>query len=321
MHPLISIIIPVYNVESYLRECLDSIVMQEYSNYEVIIVDDGSPDNSPSICDKYADAYPQIWVFHKENGGVSSARNVGLENAKGEWIWFVDADDRVKKQSLSVLAESISSYHCDTVFHGLVELYEDGTINEDQHSICINIDKDTFLENNFCFQNGMMLFHADIIKKNNLRFVEGMKMGEDLEFQYRYLMLCNTPIRIEGNYYIYRHREGSAVSNSNTYINNLHNNLSNATHLLQFVKDNNIYSKLWIEKRIQLLLKASVQSALCVKRESRGMLQQKLRTILFDFRKCGFYRIADSTLHLACINLDLYLVGLYLFLKVKRIKL
>lgn len=89
-YPLISIIIPVYNVERYLRVCLDSIVNQRTNKYEVILIDDGSTDGSQKICDEYANRYTQVNVIHKKNEGVSSARNVGLDVAKGEWIWFVE---------------------------------------------------------------------------------------------------------------------------------------------------------------------------------------------------------------------------------------
>ena len=93
--PILSIIIPVYNVEKYFRRCLDSVMSQSFRDYELLLVDDGSSDSSGAICDEYAVRDERIRVFHKTNGGVSSARNVGLEHAKGEWIYFVDADDEV----------------------------------------------------------------------------------------------------------------------------------------------------------------------------------------------------------------------------------
>ena len=92
---LISVIVPVYNVEPYLKQCLDSIIAQTYTNMEIIIVDDGSPDNCPAICDLYAKADNRIKVIHKENGGLSSARNAGLEIAAGEYIGYIDSDDYI----------------------------------------------------------------------------------------------------------------------------------------------------------------------------------------------------------------------------------
>jgi glycosyltransferase involved in cell wall biosynthesis len=91
--PLISVVVPVYNVEKYLNECVDSILAQTYENLEIILVDDGSPDRCPQICDQYAAAHANVRVVHKQNGGLSSARNAGLEVATGEWITFIDSDD------------------------------------------------------------------------------------------------------------------------------------------------------------------------------------------------------------------------------------
>lgn len=103
MSPLVSIIVPIYKVEAYLRRCLDSIVNQTYTNLEIILVDDGSPDNCPQICDEYAAKDNRIIVIHKENGGLSDARNTGLDICKGEYISFVDSDDWVNERYIEIL--------------------------------------------------------------------------------------------------------------------------------------------------------------------------------------------------------------------------
>lgn len=102
---LVSVIVPVYNVENYLRECLDSIVAQTYHNLEVILIDDGSKDSSGKICDEYADKDNRIKVIHKKNGGLSEARNSGLEIASGAWIAFVDSDDYIDESMLRILVD------------------------------------------------------------------------------------------------------------------------------------------------------------------------------------------------------------------------
>ncbi len=107
MQPLISIIVPVYNVEKYLYECLDSIVNQTYKNLEIILIDDGSPDKCGEICDAYAKTDKRISVIHKENGGVSSARNAGLVNAKGDFLFFIDGDDYIHNDCIESLYKSI----------------------------------------------------------------------------------------------------------------------------------------------------------------------------------------------------------------------
>lgn len=104
--PLISFIVPCYNVESYINTCVDSIVNQNFLNIEVVLVDDGSSDNTGAICDEYAEKDNRIHVIHQDNLGVSQARNSGLEVAKGKWIWFADSDDYIKEDSLKILSDT-----------------------------------------------------------------------------------------------------------------------------------------------------------------------------------------------------------------------
>lgn len=120
--PKISIIVPVYKVEPYLRKCLDSIVNQTYENLEIILVDDGSPDNCGAICDEYAARDERIRVIHKENGGVSSARNAGLDVAVGDWIGFVDADDQIEMDMFAALLKNAEAFHSDISICGFLSL-------------------------------------------------------------------------------------------------------------------------------------------------------------------------------------------------------
>lgn len=107
MNDLISVIIPVYNVEEYISECIESVIAQSYNNLEIILVNDGSTDSSGESCDRYAAKDSRIRVIHKENGGQSSARNAGLEVASGEWIVFVDSDDVVHKELITMLRRAV----------------------------------------------------------------------------------------------------------------------------------------------------------------------------------------------------------------------
>lgn len=110
---LISIIVPVYNVEKYLKRCIESILGQNYSKLQIILVDDGSTDRSGKICDSYAEKDSRIEVIHKENGGLSDARNIGIEHAKGTYITFVDSDDMIDRQYISFLFSEISKFDAD----------------------------------------------------------------------------------------------------------------------------------------------------------------------------------------------------------------
>lgn len=111
--PLISIIVPVYNTEKYLSKCIESILAQTYTNFELILVDDGSPDRCPGICDEYAEKDTRIKVIHKENGGVSSARNCGLDIASGEYIGFVDSDDYIEPEMYEKMLHTITAFNVD----------------------------------------------------------------------------------------------------------------------------------------------------------------------------------------------------------------
>lgn len=125
---LISVVVPIYNVEKYLRRCVDSIIVQSYSNLEIILVDDGSPDNSGVICDDYAVADSRITVCHKDNGGLSDARNCGVDVATGEYITFIDADDYVAPNYIEFLHRLLITTEADIACCDYLETYDSGAV-------------------------------------------------------------------------------------------------------------------------------------------------------------------------------------------------
>lgn len=129
MKDLISIIVPIYNVEKYLSKCIDSIINQTYQNIEIILVDDGSPDNCSQICDDYAERDKRIVVVHKKNGGLSDARNYGLDVCKGEYITFIDSDDYVESNYIEVLYRLLKDTNSDISIVGTNSVYEDKAVN------------------------------------------------------------------------------------------------------------------------------------------------------------------------------------------------
>ena len=126
MTPKLSVIVPVYNVEKYIHQCIESIINQQFRDFELIIVDDGSPDSCPQICDDYASQYGFIRVIHQPNGGVSRARNSGIEVAQGKWLYFVDSDDWITSSGLSDLVAVGEQTNADVVFTDCVEQYDSG---------------------------------------------------------------------------------------------------------------------------------------------------------------------------------------------------
>jgi len=128
MQKLISVIIPVYNVEKLISRCVDSVLNQTYQNFEIILVDDGSPDNCPQLCDEYAKKDARILVLHKQNGGLSSARNAGIEAAKGEYITFIDSDDYINDDYLQTLYTAISEDNTSLAIGSHRAVYDNGTV-------------------------------------------------------------------------------------------------------------------------------------------------------------------------------------------------
>jgi len=127
MQELISVIVPVYNVEKYLENCIDSILNQTYKNLEIILVDDGSTDKSSEICDNYSQQHSNIITIHKKNGGLSDARNKGIDAANGKYISFIDSDDTIDALFFETLYSLIKRYDCDMSLVFFKRVYEDGT--------------------------------------------------------------------------------------------------------------------------------------------------------------------------------------------------
>lgn len=205
MNPLVSIIVPVYKVEEYLDECVESLVNQTYRNIEIILVDDGSPDNCPKICDDWVARDDRIKVIHKSNGGVSSARNEGLKVACGEWIWFVDSDDTVEINALEELVKYTNE----------VDLIVFNSKTEEFYTKDDRFFKDYYFEYQFGFEPWNKLYKKSIIENNHLEFDTQESVGEDLLFNITYYQYANTYKFTISKYYNYRVREDSAMQSNN----------------------------------------------------------------------------------------------------------
>ena len=217
----ISIIIPVYNTEQYLDACLDSILLQSFADYEVLLIDDGSSDGSGRVCDTYALEDSRIRVFHKENGGVSSARNLGLDNASGEWVYFVDSDDQILPGGLQTLVDCISD-DIDIVLAGFEQYDEDGRIIYGiQDRTVITLEKkeslSTLYENHGKYYDYLTLgcirlLRNSLIKAYNLRFDTEITNKEDTLFVTQYICVSNGRTRFNTTpVYRYNRRPGSEM--------------------------------------------------------------------------------------------------------------
>lgn len=155
-NPKVSVIVPVYNVEKLLQRCIDSILAQTFTDFELLLIDDGSKDKSGEICDEYAAKDSRIRVFHKQNGGVSTARNLGIDKAQGEWIYFVDSDDIVLPSALGTFCSLIYS-DSELVMAGFYTSDENNTVREQRKMVrqcelsVIQALKEMYAPTDFCY--------------------------------------------------------------------------------------------------------------------------------------------------------------------------
>lgn len=226
IHPQISIIVPVYNAEQYLSKCINSILAQIFTDFELLLIDDGSTDNSGVICNRYAEKDNRIRVLHKNNGGVSSARNLGLEEARGEWICFVDSDDWVDNEAYQEIINSIAGKKVDLVIWGIKLVNKErlqyltvpfsGLFNKRQDVL------ELFIRNDM---NGLMegiwnkLYLTRVIKDKNLRFDGNLSYLEDMKFNCNYFEYVSSIFQIDKPYYNYR-KEYCGSSLSRNYPDN-----------------------------------------------------------------------------------------------------
>lgn len=192
---MVSIIIPVYNVAPFLNECIASLVSQTYTEWEAILIDDGSTDGSSEICDNWCEKDARIKVIHQSNNGVSTARNKGIDAASGEYITFVDSDDYVDANYLLEMINTANKNACDIVVSGVRQVFTNGekkTYTPDT-KCTFTLDAEntvhfvTLNERYLLYAPYSKLYHCDIIKSNNISFKENISYGEDLLFNYDYL--------------------------------------------------------------------------------------------------------------------------------------
>ena len=186
----VSIIIPVYNVEVYLKECIESVLEQSYKNLEIILVDDGATDSSGKICDEYKDKDNRIIVFHKENGGLSSARNSGLAIATGKFVYFLDSDDYIEKNAIEVLVENMRTNNSEVVFLDGNIFYEEGAeirptntyIRQRKYELCNGKEQLRKLIETGEYRTAVpfLFFKKEFLDNHQLRFKEGIIHEDEL---------------------------------------------------------------------------------------------------------------------------------------------
>lgn len=287
--PKISVIVPVYKAEKYIRRCVDSILAQTFTDFELLLIDDGSPDDSGAICDGYAAKDSRVKVFHKENGGVSSARNLGLDNARGEWITFVDADDWIVNDYNIICLQTVEEYNLDFLKFDLGGNYLSGKSSD---SVCLYdslieiITPIEFIEKEY--NCGVPSFIRQTTIKG-IKFNQRVKYAEDQLFIFQILNNCNNCGFLHKQIYNYMLNPDSATKQ----IDGLAMLLSSKV-LLDFSESNEKY-KTTIYRTVSLLISQScldnrvtvrdVKSILNYNKNFQPICKYKFTKIFFLFNK------------------------------------
>lgn len=249
---LVTIVVPVYNVEKYLRQCIESLVNQDYENVEIILVDDGSKDNSLKICEEFEKKYKNIKLIKQTNSGVSVARNKGIENANGEWICFVDSDDYMEENMISKMMEQTKKEKFDVLITPPIMEYDVVSKRAkifDTEKRFENENKEELILNIICRQYGRKynteinaggpwgkLYSTKFIRDNNLTFIVGLKRMQDVMFNLYAMNVANKVLYKEMFLYHYRINASSVCLKYNPTIFETFNQVIKV--MLTFAKDN-----------------------------------------------------------------------------------
>lgn len=298
--PKISIIVPVYNTEKYLHQCIDSILKQSFKDFELLLINDGSKDGSGAICDEYVSRDKRVHVWHQENQGVSVARNVGMEHAKGEWMFFSDSDDILIEYALDTMVKMVSE-NTDYVMSGYEAYDEDGNctyaiVDRKQRTMTqYEALMEMFAPTDYRYQGYLWnkLFKISIIRDNNLRFTKGIKFNEDRLFNVEYLCCINgnvaystTPI------YQYIERSNSAMASLTQRFNPYFlTDLDAFIKMGEALKNNKLYKTLKVAHMQSMLCSVGRMYSIC---RQFGQLNIKWR---YDIEN-RFYRGVGLSLYL-----------------------
>lgn len=244
MNPFVTIIVPAYNAGKYIKRCVDSIINQEYQDFELFIIDDGSTDDTPKICDDYAAADARIKVIHKPNSGVSDSRNQALSLARGTYIQFLDSDDWITPDSTKLFVRSALESQCDMVIADFYRVVGDNLSHkgdiEKQGLLTREEFADFMMENPADFYYGVLwnkFFKREIIEAYHLRMDPAISWCEDFLFNLEYLRHCKTIYALQVPVYYYVKTKGSLVTQGFSISNTLKMKLNVFDYYKQFYKE------------------------------------------------------------------------------------
>ncbi len=314
----LSIIIPVYNVDKYINKCVDSILHANIENYEIILVDDGSTDNSGKICDEYSDKYNEISVFHKKNGGASSARNCGINHSSGEYLMFIDSDDFISNK-INFLSIKLND---DIVQYKMMYYYE--KLNKYIYLRNYNVKCENYLDilNELVKSEDLSISPCNkfvkrsIVIENKIFFDEKILL-EDIDWSLKLYSHCNSIKLINEDIYVYRQqREGSVTTNLSK------NNIDSLFYIIKFwsekeynnLKLKNIYLN-YLAYQYTILL-ALINKQNCSRKKYKEILTYKY---VLENSESHKVKMCNIIFKIFGISLGRYILKSYVFLKNKGI--
>lgn len=303
-NPIISVIVPVYNTSKYLNQCLTSLVEQSYRNLQIIIVDDGSTDNSPVMCDEWAQRDSRIQVIHKKNAGLGLARNTGLDQTKGQYVMFIDSDDYADLTMIEALYKALNANNSDTCIGGYKRAKDNGkTIETVTYSDCTFVGEDVYTKFFFRMLGSSpdkhdsirmsvwnALYSLEIIKQNNIVFPsERELLSEDIVFDAEYYKHSKSASVIGESLYYYRINTASL---SHSYKATM---LDTSSKLYRYLRNSLLVSNSKEEGIYRIQKQYFVNIRSCVKQERKENTQSNRRERLQHIRKiCNNNDVQDA---------------------------
>lgn len=313
--PQISVIVPVYNVEKYLTQCIESILNQTYQAFELLLIDDGSEDSSGNICNYYSNADSRVKVFHKENGGVSSARNMGIEHARGEWVCFVDSDDWIDKDTFEYIAGLWK--RADFLQFGYRKIGNNVSEYSYVPSKVLRYSTSVYCTKKI-YHSAICgyLLKLNIIKKYKISFPNHIKYGEDQAFILKTLMCSSEIVILDKHFYNYRNREDSAMHASES-VSMGKDHLLVIEDLLLFIEHNRInVTPLYLS-----LFRAFVMSFFWISvRSIKSVFEVvNIKRIYSNFLKSNNLSVF-LPVYFRMLNSYLFIVSYYGYVRLKKMK-
>ncbi len=246
---LVSVIVPIFNAEKYLCRCIETLINQSYHNIEIILIDDGSEDSSRDICQYYALIDYRIKTFFKDNGGVSSARNLGIEKASGKYLLFVDADDYVEPNYVNDLVLAIEENSCEIVICGIKDVFNNKVkCRTTRGKITGSFERDYFAIIDFLCVPVGKIYRKEIIENNNIRFLDNLSYAEDEVFNFAYYECVKHYKFLFQSLYVYEHHSDSLSDKSK-----LRSQAKFNAYITKLALERNFFNRGRIYKKEQIL--------------------------------------------------------------------